>query len=238
MRRWSRIAALAAVIVVPVAVLAIVLATLGDDDSSNNQPAPTVREPAEGATGPTAPAPAPSGTTGASGTNGSKAPDVALPVLDTGSAPDQLNAKLDPASQDGTIDLGELKGTPIVLNVWSADCSPCREEARLLQSEWDRLGRRGVLFLGLNVLDSPAAARRFRTDYDVDYPSIEERRGDTARRLGAIGVPETFFISKQGRIAAHVIGALTLAQVELGVRAAQTGQAIPTVQGGGQIPLG
>jgi hypothetical protein len=50
-------------------------------------------------------------------------------------------------------------------------------------------------------------------------------------------VPETFFISKRGKIVGHVIGAVSLAQIELGVKAAQTGRAMPTDQGGGQIPL-
>jgi hypothetical protein len=107
----------------------------------------------------------------------------------------------------------------------------------VLQSEWERLGDRGVLFLGLNVLDSPATAQRFRHEYDVTYPSLEEKRGQTARALGAIGVPETFFISKKGKVVSHVVGAASLPQVELGVRAAQTGQPRPTDQGGGQIPL-
>ena len=106
----------------------------------------------------------------------------------------------------------------------------------MLQSEWG-LGRRGVVFLGLNVLDSPDAARRFRSEYDVTYPSVEEHRADMAWQLGARGVPETFFISKSGKIVAHVVGALSLAQIELGVRAAQTGRDMPTEEGGGQIPL-
>src|SRR3954452_12838709 len=232
----SRIAALAAVIIVPVVVLAIVLGSLVGYDSSDRQPPPTPRAPAEGANRPTSPERRPAKAP-ATGSGGSKVPDAALPVLDAGSAPDQVSGKLGPAARDGTIGLAELRGTPIVLNVWSARCAPCRAETRTLQSEWERLGRRGVLFLGLNVLDSPGAARRFRADYAVDYPSVEEQRADTARSLGATGVPETFFISKQGKVVSHVIGAVSLAQVQLGVRAAQTGQAIPTDEGGGQTPL-
>jgi peroxiredoxin len=231
------VAALAAVIIVPMLVLAIVLGSLIDGGESTKQPAQTIQEPAQRPANRDARERSPSGSATSPQSGGTKSPDVSLPVLDAGSAPQQLSGKLGPASRDGTIDLGELQGTPIVLNVWSAGCPPCRAETRLLQSEWERLGRRGVLFLGLNVLDSPAAARKFRSDYDVNYPSISERRADTARSLGASGVPETFFISKRGKIVGHVIGSLALAQVELGVRAAQTGQATPTDQGGGQIPL-
>jgi peroxiredoxin len=235
----SRAAALAAVIVVPVAILAIVLASLIEDDDTSDRPTRTTAQPSRGATGvgptgattPSAPAPA------RPGTGGSKAPDTSLHVLDKGASPKELGDKIGPASSDGTITLDELRGSPIVLNVWSADCTPCRAETRVLQSEWERLGRRGVLFLGLDVLDSPAAARRFRAENGVTYPSVDEKRAATARAMGATGVPETFFIAKDGDIVGHVMGEVSLAQIELGVRAAQTGQPMPTVQGGGQIPL-
>jgi cytochrome c biogenesis protein CcmG/thiol:disulfide interchange protein DsbE len=158
-------------------------------------------------------------------------------VLDGGAPPKKLSETLGPASSNGTINLADLRGAPVVLNIWSAGCTPCRGETPMLQSEWERLGSRGVLFLGLNVLDSRATARRFRKDYGVTYPSVQESRGDTARLLGARGVPETFFISRTGQIVSHVIGAVSLAQIELGIKAAQTGRSRPTDQGGGQIPL-
>ena len=230
-----RVAAITALIVFPVVVLAIVLASLLDNGSSEKRSASATGS----ATRPTAPAPnetrpAPSPT---AQTGGAKTPAKPLAVLDRGTPPKKLSEKLGPASSDGTIKLTELRGAPIVLNIWSADCTPCRGEARVLQSEWERLGSRGVLFLGLNVLDSPAAARRFRADYGVTYPSVSEKRGDTARQLGARGVPETFFISKGGKIVSHVVGAVSLPQIELGIRAAQTDRSLPTDQGGGQIPL-
>jgi cytochrome c biogenesis protein CcmG, thiol:disulfide interchange protein DsbE len=230
-----RVAALAAVIIVPVAALAIVLASVLDDGSSNDSSPPSAEpnRPVE----PDRPEPSKPAPT-APGTGGAKAPDNPLSLLDSGTAPKQLSETLAPASEDGTITLGELRGTPIVLNVWSADCLPCRGETRVLQSEWERLGRRGVLFLGLNVLDAPAVARRYREENDVTYPSVEEKRAETARELGARGVPETLFISKSGNIVGRVIGGVSLAQIEVGVRAATTGQSIPTDQGGGQIPLG
>ena len=233
----SRVAALAAVIVVPVAILAIVLASLIGDNESSNRSATTATRPAgssgrQGPTGnPTPAAPAQPGTGGA------KPPATPLQVLDKGALPKELGKKVESASSDGTITLGELHGSPIVLNVWSAGCTPCRLETPVLESEWERFGRRGVLFLGLNVLDSPAAARRFRAENGITYPSVEEKRAETARAMGATGVPETFFISKDGDVVGDVRGEVSLAQLELGVRAAQTGHPMPTELGGGQIPL-
>jgi cytochrome c biogenesis protein CcmG/thiol:disulfide interchange protein DsbE len=231
-----RIAALAAVIIVPIALLAIVLASLLDDDGSGKRasaPPPAAVTTGQGESGESAP----SHPSERSGTGGAGAPKGPLPVLDAGSPPKQLSDKLAPASSGGSLSLDDLRGTPIVLNLWSSSCTPCRGETRVLESEWERLGRRGVLFLGLNVMDSAPAARRFREQYGVTYPSVEDERAATARSLGAIGVPETFFISKTGKVVSHVVGAVALPQIELGVRAAQTGEARPTDQGGGQIPL-
>jgi peroxiredoxin len=230
-----RVLAVTALIVAPVVVLAIVLVSLIDGGSSNDKPVEAT-PPATRAAAPDQPG-SPSTRPRPREAGGAKPPARPLHVLDKGAAPKQLSDRLGPASADGTIDLAELRGAPIVLNIWAADCTPCRGETRVLQSEWERLGPRGVLFLGLNVLDAPATARRFRSDYDVTYPSLEEQRADTARELGARGVPETFFISKRGKIVSHVVGAVSLAQIEIGVKAAQTGRTMPTDQGGGQIPL-
>jgi cytochrome c biogenesis protein CcmG/thiol:disulfide interchange protein DsbE len=232
------VAAIAALIIVPVALLAVVLASLidsGDDDSS---PAPAQTQTTAPAPADQRPSDADSGASGAGqGRTLGKSGGASLPLLEKGVAPKNLSGKLGPASSDGTITLGELQGSPVVLNVWSSACTPCRAEAPVLQSEWERLGRRGVLFLGLNVADSPAAARRFRNEYDITYPSVEEKRTDTARALGSTGVPETFFISKQGKIVGHVVGGMSLGQLELGVRAAQTGRKTGADQGAGQVPL-
>jgi cytochrome c biogenesis protein CcmG, thiol:disulfide interchange protein DsbE len=232
-----RVAALAALIIVPVAILAIVLASLLDSgDSSDSGPAPAQTQTQT--TSPARPSKPSSSSTGAGGgTTLGKSGGAALPLLDRGSTPKKLSEKLGPASSGGTITLGRLQGAPVVLNVWSSNCIPCRAEARVLQSEWERLGRRGVLFLGLDVADTPAAAKRFRQQYDITYPSLEEKRGATAKALGSTGVPETFFLSKRGKIVGHVVGGLTLAQLELGVRAAQTGRQTGTDQGAGRVPL-
>src|SRR5689334_13220677 len=189
-----RVAAISALIVVPALVLAIVLASVlgggsSDKPSATTEPAQTTTAPPGGGDrAPAAPAPP------ATGTGGAQVPTGSLPVLGGGAPPKQLSGKLKPASSDGTIKLAELRGSPVVLNLWSSDCTPCREDTRVLESEWERLGPRGIVFLGLNVLDSPSAARRFRSEYDVTYPSVAEQRADTAKQLGARGVPETFFL--------------------------------------------
>jgi thiol-disulfide isomerase/thioredoxin len=228
-----RIAALAAVVIVPLAVLVIVLVSLlsGDDGQSRDSArAPAAKPPGKSDRTSTRGG-------GSARETGTEASGDPLPVLAVGAAPKQVAGKLVPAASDGTLELGELRGSPVVVNLWSSSCIPCRSEARLLESESVRLGRRGVVFVGINVADSRAAAERFRTEFGITYAALQDKGTKTVRKLGAKGVPETFFISKRGKVVAHVVGSLTIGELEVGVRAAQTGRARPTDLGGGQVPL-
>jgi thiol-disulfide isomerase/thioredoxin len=234
-----RLTALAALVVVPLAVLAIVLLSVGSDDDGDQGSSVTTGETAppaaqQGSRGSPKPGPRDSRN---SDSGGASAPTTSLPVLDKGQPPARGKDKLAPALSDGAIDLAKLRGSPVVLNVWSSSCIPCRGEARVLQSEWERYGPRGVLFLGLNVQDSAQAAKRFRSTFGVTYPAAAEKEAETAKGLGATSVPETFFLSESGKVVDHVVGAVSLADVELGIRAAQTGHRLRTSHGGASTPL-
>ena len=156
------------------------------------------------------------------------APGFDLEVLDAGRPGPQLAAPL----ADGRLALEELRGVPVVLNFWASWCDPCRQEASLLQREWERARRLGVLFVGLNMQDARDSARAFLREFGVDYPTIREADKRTARAYGASGIPETYFLTADGRVAAHVIGAVSSSQVRAGIDAARTGTPLPVQIGG------
>jgi len=128
------------------------------------------------------------------------APDITLPVLVSGPG-------LPPAGQQ--VSLASLKGTPIVLNLWASWCGPCRDEAPILEAAWRRTKGRGALVLGLDLQDLSENARAFLTQYRITYPSLRDGTDASKRDLEATGVPETFIIDRQGRIALHITGQLT-----------------------------
>lgn len=105
-----------------------------------------------------------------------------------------------------TIRLEDLRGQGIVINFWASWCDPCREEAPLLEATWRREQHNGIVFLGFDYLDQEPAALAFLAEYDITYPNGPDLRSEAARRYGIKGVPETYFIDPEGRIAGTVIG--------------------------------
>lgn len=161
-----------------------------------------------------------------------EAPGFRLEVLTDG-RPGPLSGEWERAAADDTVALNELRGTPVVLNFWASWCVPCREEARLLQRGWRSAQRKGVLFLGLDMQDVRQDAFDFIEGFDQDYPHVRDPTKDTARAWGATGIPETYFISAQGKVVAHVIGAVNAEQLESGVDAARGGKPLAPEAGGG-----
>ena len=164
------------------------------------------------------------------------APGFSLAVLEPGQPPRRLFGPLSRSSRDGRLSLDELRGTPVVLNFWASWCSPCRLEATRLEQGWRRWGRRGVLFLGIDMQDLTGDARDFLRRQSVTYPTIRDPGKDVAKSYGATGIPETYFISARGRVVAHVIGVVSDAQVDSATAAALTGRPIGRKRGGALRP--
>ncbi|HRW03967.1 MAG TPA: TlpA disulfide reductase family protein [Caldilineaceae bacterium] len=104
------------------------------------------------------------------------------------------------------IALSELRGQGVVLNFWASWCDPCRDEAVLLEQTWQAEKEKGIVFLGLDYLDQEPQAKAYLDEYRVSYPNGPDLQSKAARDYGIKGVPETFFIDGEGKIAYMVIG--------------------------------
>jgi len=100
-----------------------------------------------------------------------------------------------------TIDLSQFRGKPVVLNFWATWCRPCYEEHPTLVSN-ARTMQGDVQFLGVVFQDSEAKIQAFLNERGSAYPTVVDQGGKTAIAYGVGGVPETFFLNKDGVIVA------------------------------------
>lgn len=110
------------------------------------------------------------------------------------------------------LDVADLRGDVVVVNVWGSWCSPCRTEAPFLVQADAELD---TPFVGVNIRDkdvSPALA--FERAEGVEYPSIYDPASEALLTLGRFAPrspPTTLVLDREGRVAAVVSGALTSA---------------------------
>jgi cytochrome c biogenesis protein CcmG, thiol:disulfide interchange protein DsbE len=115
--------------------------------------------------------------------------------------------------------LTQLRGTPVVVNVWASWCAPCKAEAPLLHDAAARYGRQ-VQFLGVDILDSRDGGRSFIADHGIGYPSVFDPPGAIRDSLGMIGQPVTVFYDANGSLVSSWPGQLTETALEQGIRKA------------------
>lgn len=114
-----------------------------------------------------------------------------------------------PLFDGGSIQLSELRGQVVVLNFWASWCPPCREEARDLEAAWRTLRDEGVIFIGINIWDDRDDALAFIEEFGVTYPNGPDESNSIPVDYGLTGIPETFIIDVDGRIAAKFVGPVT-----------------------------
>lgn len=108
-----------------------------------------------------------------------------------------------------TFRLAEQRGRVVVVNYWASWCPPCREEARTLEAVSRAYRDRGVVFVGVNVWDAEGDARAFLREFGVTYPNGPDPTGGILIDYGVTGIPETYFIDRQGMLVRRWIGPLT-----------------------------
>ena len=112
------------------------------------------------------------------------------------------------------IRLEDFHGKAALINFWASWCIPCRAEARVLESAWQKYKDRGVVFLGINIQDREDDARAFMKEFGITYLNGRDESGKIAIDYGVWGIPETFFLDPQGRITYKHAGELTAPIVE------------------------
>jgi cytochrome c biogenesis protein CcmG/thiol:disulfide interchange protein DsbE len=96
-------------------------------------------------------------------------------------------------------DLPAARGKPVLINFWASWCIPCEDEAAVLEQA-SRQYRDRITFIGVNVQDTEPNAREFLRRFGVTYPNGMDTSGAIAVDYGMSGVPESYFVDRDGQL--------------------------------------
>jgi len=119
------------------------------------------------------------------------APDFSLPAL------------------DGTpVTLSQYRGKVVMLNAWALWCPPCVVEMPSMQELYDRLKEKGFVILAVEVGRSDASeVKEFVAKHGLRFPVLLDGEGRMRGLYAISGVPETFLVSRNGKLEGRFIGA-------------------------------
>jgi cytochrome c biogenesis protein CcmG/thiol:disulfide interchange protein DsbE len=140
------------------------------------------------------------------------------------------------ALMDGTgeASVAEFAGDIVVVNFWASWCLGCRTEHEALIRASDDYADFGVTFVAVNYQDDPVRADGFlaelgespHTVYTVDEGSA------TAFEWGVLGLPETFFVDRNGTIVGKVSGPITYGLLSQTIESIIVGESIGDISTG------
>jgi cytochrome c biogenesis protein CcmG/thiol:disulfide interchange protein DsbE len=108
------------------------------------------------------------------------------------------------------VNLSSLKGKVVVINFWASWCKPCEQEAAALESVWQTYEQRGdVVFIGVDYVDTEPEARGYLKKFGITYPNGPDLGTRISQMFRITGVPETYFVDKNGKLAYAQIGPFT-----------------------------
>ncbi|KPK82369.1 MAG: hypothetical protein AMS25_02790 [Gemmatimonas sp. SM23_52] len=111
-----------------------------------------------------------------------------------------------PTLDGDTLSLADLRGKVVVVNFWASWCIACIDEHTYFVEAERRYADADFQILGIVYQDTPENARRWMRRMGGSWPSVIDPGSRIAIDYGVYGVPESYFIDKDGRIAYKQIG--------------------------------
>lgn len=108
----------------------------------------------------------------------------------------------------GAFDMGELRGSIVVVNFFASWCLECRKEHADLVAASNAFASRNVRFVQIAYQEDPQTTLAYLEDAGVSESTIylDDDGSRAAIAFGVFGIPETFFIDESGTVVGKIIG--------------------------------
>jgi cytochrome c biogenesis protein CcmG/thiol:disulfide interchange protein DsbE len=100
----------------------------------------------------------------------------------------------------------DLRGQVILINFWASWCEPCEEEAAELEQAYQEYRDRGVVFLGVNYVDTEPEALAYLDRFGITYANGPDLGTEISQSFRMRGVPETYIADGRGILVSRKIG--------------------------------
>jgi len=147
----------------------------------------------------------------ASGCGSSSAGGAAAQVTPPADRPAAVPVSVPRLDGPGDLTIGRPGARPTVVNLWASWCGPCKEEMPAVQRF--ATATPGVRVVGIAVDDAPDAAREFAREVGVTFPLGVDSDDGVSDGYGFTGLPTTFLLDKEGRLASTWAGPVTEADL-------------------------
>jgi cytochrome c biogenesis protein CcmG, thiol:disulfide interchange protein DsbE len=123
--------------------------------------------------------------------------------------------------QGSPVRLSDLRGQPVLVNLWASWCGPCKAEMPAMQEVYEEYAPRGFTILAVNTTfqDERGSALEFAASRGLTFPILFDEDGDVSQKYQARAMPTSFFVDAEGIVQRVVVGgpmseALLRAEIE------------------------
>jgi cytochrome c biogenesis protein CcmG, thiol:disulfide interchange protein DsbE len=115
------------------------------------------------------------------------------------------------------VSLAQYAGRPLIINFFASWCTPCKRETPLLAKFYAAHHGRDLI-IGIDANDSSGPAQKFVQAAGVTYPvGVDPFPAPVTTSYGVYGLPQTFFLNAKHHIVKHVIGTVTVTDLNQGI---------------------
>lgn len=115
------------------------------------------------------------------------------------------------------IELTDLRGKTVVLNIWATWCPPCQAEMPEMVKFYDDHSDQGIEILAINMTNSEKSIENvetFNKEYGLNFPVLLDQKGEIASAYQAFTIPTTYILDENGIIVGKIAGPMSYEWME------------------------